>query len=81
MLLRILIFLKSLKESLKTINQKIEYCNLSRVNIDQLIMIAIALNQGSSTRWFNSVAVIYIESRKPIGLTLPVMCKHFCDTN
>ena len=40
-------------------------------------MIAITLNQGGSTRWFNPAAAIHVESKKPTGIIFPVMRKLF----
>ena len=40
-------------------------------------MTATALNQGSSTGWFNLAAVTGVESKKPTGFILSAMRKLF----
>ena len=74
-------FLKSLEQSLKTTNQKEKRYDLSLVFVDRLTMMATALNQGGSTRWFNLAATICVKSGKPIGFIFPTMRDLFCDTH
>ena len=54
---------------------------MSLVIVDQLLIIATALNQSSSTVWFNPAATIRVESKKPIGFILPAIYTLFYDTH